>query len=491
MSLLEDREPIAAYLHLLKITRTTMRSMAIRLIGIALSATTLSGLRAEETGAERHAMAQKHLQRPAAEMSEKCLSDVRNLEDWQKKRPELRRRLLEMLGLDPLPARTPLEVQITGRLEHPVYHIEKIVFQSMPGLYVTGNFYVPAGSPRSLPTILYLCGHMPHPLGAKFHYQDRGIWFASHGYACLVLDTLEYGELAGIHHGTHSLNLWNWLSLGYTPAGVEVWNAIRALDYLETRPEVDARRIGLTGISGGGAMTWYTAAVDERVAVAAPVCSTLTFGSQAKHWVARGQCDCIYYHNTYQLDFPVVGALIAPRPLLMVSARKDSIFPPDGYHEAYRRAKKIYDLYAGAGTNGERIREVDDDVEHTDAPLFLREARSWMQRWLKKDATPLPPGTDSPPRETAEALACLNRPPKDAVNFRIHNQFTSPVSLKEPDTTAAWDAASREVDGAAEGQGVPLVPDGTSSVRDHGHQEHRRLGGPLRICILQRVLLPE
>jgi hypothetical protein len=92
----------------------------------------------------------------------------------------------------------------------------------MPGLYVTGNFYVPAGSSRSLPTILYLCGHTPHPLGAKFHFQDRGIWFASHGYACLVLNTLEYGELAGIHHGTHSLNMWNWLSLGYTPAGWSV-----------------------------------------------------------------------------------------------------------------------------------------------------------------------------------------------------------------------------------------------------------------------------
>ena len=82
-------------------------------------------------------------------------------------------------------------------------------------------------------------------------------------------------------------SLWNWLSLGYTPAGVEVWNAMRALDYLQTRPEVDPKLIGLTGISGGGAMTWYTAAVDERITAAAPVCSTFTFGSQAEHWVAR------------------------------------------------------------------------------------------------------------------------------------------------------------------------------------------------------------
>lgn len=106
---------------------------------------------------------------------------------------------------------------------------------------------------------------------------------------------------------------------------------------METRPEVDAKRIGLTGISGGGAMTWYTAAVDERIAVAAPVCSTFTWGSQADHWLARGQCDCIYYFNTYGWDFPTVAALIAPRPLLILSGQKDTIFPPDGYHEVCRK----------------------------------------------------------------------------------------------------------------------------------------------------------
>ena len=87
-------------------------------------------------------------------------------------------------------------------------------------------------------------------------FQHHGIWFARHGYVCLIIDTIEFGEISGIHHGTHDLGMWYWLSLGYTPAGPEVWNAIRALDYLESRPEVDPRRIALTGISGGGAMTW-------------------------------------------------------------------------------------------------------------------------------------------------------------------------------------------------------------------------------------------
>jgi cephalosporin-C deacetylase-like acetyl esterase len=376
---------------------------------------------AQENAAQRQAMATNQLKRLAIEMSERCLSDVKTLEDWQKQRPELRRQFLEMLGLDPLPSRTPLKPQITGRLERDGYRIEKLVFQSMPNLYVTGNFFVPKDAKKPLPTILYLCGHSPHPLGAKFSYQDRGSWFASHGYPCLVLDTLEFGEISGVHHGTHNLNMWNWISLGYTPAGVEVWNAIRALDYLETRPEVDMRRIGLSGISGGGAMTWYTAAVDERISAAAPVCSTFTYGSQAEHWLARGQCDCIYYNNTYAWDFPIVGALIAPRPLLIISGQKDSIFPPDGYHEVFQRAKRVYDLYAGASSD--RIREVDDDVGHSDPPHFLRAAREWMQRWLKNDPSSLPLETNTPPQETAEDLACLEKLPADAINFKIQNQF--------------------------------------------------------------------
>ena len=396
-------------------------------------------LLAQESAAQRHEMATNQLKRLNIEMSSRSLDDVLSLDVWKQERGELRRQLLEMLGLDPLPKRSPLNAQITGRLERDAYHIEKVVFQSLPGLYVTGNLYVPKGAAMSLPTVLYLCGHSPHPLGAKFQYQDRAIWFASHGFACFVLDTLEFGEVAGIHHGTHDLNMWNWLSLGYTPAGVEVWNAIRALDYLETRPEVDTRRIGLTGISGGGAMTWYTAAVDERIAAAAPVCSTFTWGSQAEHWLARGQCDCIYYHNTYIWDFPVVAALIAPRPLLILSGQKDSIFPPDGYHAVFQRAQKIYDLYAGSDAKSDRIREVDDNVAHSDPPLFLREARQWMQRWLKGDSTPLPLEPNNPPKETAEALACLNQIPKDTINFNVQNQFTAPVTLKKPASRTAWE----------------------------------------------------
>ena len=375
---------------------------------------------APDTPAARHQAVVAHLKKLAADVSARSLADVSTAADWQARREQVRRELLYTLGLDPLPQRTPLNVQITGTLRRPEFRVEKIVFQSLPRLYVTANFYLPEKAPAGrLPTILYVCGHSPDPLGAKVHYQDRAVSFVRRGYPCLVLDTLEFGEVAGLHHGIHDLNRWDWLSRGYTPAGVEVWNAIRALDYLETRPEVDPKRIGITGISGGGVVTWMTAAVDDRVAAAASVCGVWTFGTQALHWRASGQCDCIYFHNTFLSDLPTVAALIAPRPLLICGGQKDAEFPPDGYRELQEKLRRVYGLLDPSG-GADRVRLVDEDVGHTDSPLFRREARRWMDRWLRGDESS--DGADAPgePEKLAAAdLAVLPGPPADAINDRI------------------------------------------------------------------------
>jgi len=122
---------------------------------------------------------------------------------------------------------------------------------------------------------------------------------------------------------------------------------------------------------------------------------------------------------------------------IIISGQKDTIFPPDGYHEVFQRTKRVYDLYAGA--NSERIiREVDDNVGHSDPPLFLHEARQWMQRWLKGDPTPLREETSSPPKENAEDLTCRAKLPADAINYKVQNQFTTSVTLKNPASRAAW-----------------------------------------------------
>ena len=224
-----------------------------------------------------------------------------------------------------------------------------------------------------------------------------------------------------------------WLSLGYTPAGPEVWNAIRALDYLETRQEVDPKRIAVTGISGGGAMTWFTAAVDDRIQVAVPVLASWTIDAQIQENVVHHNCDCIYFQNTYQADLPLAAALIAPRPLKLMGAERDVAFPPMGYRAAYQRAQRIYGLYGAS----EKFAMYEENAEHQDILPFRKEADEWIGRWLKDDHTPFDEGTieKAPP----EALRVLDAYPPDAVNEGIDRTFIATAKLPQPSDVKSWE----------------------------------------------------
>jgi dienelactone hydrolase len=231
-------------------------------------------LSAAELPADR--MLTKYFQEETAQLNAQAFAEIKTLEDWTSRRDVYREQLFEMAGLSPRPEKTDLNAVVTGREEHADFSVEKLHYQSMPGLYATGNLYLPKNAKGRVPAILYVCGHANVKeggisYGAKANYQHHGEWFARHGYVCLTIDTIQLGELEGLHHGTYREGMWWWNSRGYTPGGVEAWNSIRALDYLQSRPEVDGGKLGMTGRSGGGAYTWLTAALDERVNVAVPV----------------------------------------------------------------------------------------------------------------------------------------------------------------------------------------------------------------------------
>lgn len=309
---------------------------------------------------------------------------IRDRATWEARRPELRRQLLDMLGLWPLPERTPLEAVVTGQVEHDDFVVEKLHFQSLPGLYVTANLYRPRVAAGRLPAILYACGHAQVKTnglscGNKTGYQHHGIWFARHGYVCLLIDTLQLGEIEGEHHGTHRLGKWWWNSRGYTPAGVEAWNAMRAIDYLQSRPEVDADRIGMTGRSGGGSYTWTTAAIDDRIRVAAPVAGITDLRDQVVNGVVEGHCDCMFFVNTHQWDFWLNAALIAPRPLLVVNTDSDPIFPLDGVQRLHERVRQVYALYQTLTNLGLVIAPGPHlDTQDLQVPVFR-----WFNRHLR------------------------------------------------------------------------------------------------------------
>src|SRR5262245_1201342 len=385
------------------------------------------------------AMIRAYFQRQAGEIADADLRDYKTKEQWEKARPELRRQLLEMLGLWPMPARTDLKATVTGKVERPKFTVEKLHFQSLPGLYVSGNLYVPKPVPKNAPAVLYVCGHGNVvkdgvSFGSKVAYQHHPAWFAEHGYVALVIDTLQLSEIPGLHHGTYREKMRWWHTLGYTPAGVECWNAMRALDYLDTRPEVDPKRLGVTGRSGGGAYSWWLAAVDERVQCAIPVAGIVDLEAQLnagypgrlEKGVIAGHCDCMFMVNTYRWDFATVVALVAPRPLLLGNSGQDDIFPVPGYRRIADKVRGIYELY-GAGN---KFALLETNGKHQDTPELRLGAFRWMNRWLKADDADVT--EDIFDRFTPQELKVLTTSPEDQVNTTIQESFIRAAAVELP-----------------------------------------------------------
>ena len=370
-------------------------------------------------------------------LADRSLADIQTLDDWNARKPELRRQLFEMLGLDPLPPKTDLKATITGKLDEAGFTVEKLHFQSRPGLYVTANLYVPKNLVRPAPAIVYGCGHSlvksnGVSYGNKVDYQRHGIWFARHGYVCLVLDTVQLGEIEGIHHGTYREGMWWWNSRGYSSAGVEAWNCIRALDYLETRTEVDKTRFGVTGRSGGGAYSWWLAALDERIQAACPVAGITDLENHVVDGTVEGHCDCMFMVNTYRWDYAQVAALVAPRPLLICNTDKDTIFPLDGVSRLHEKVRRIYDLHGASDRLGLLITEgPHKDTQELQVPVFR-----WFNRFLKKEE-PLVEAA-AVPLFTAQQLKVLDRLPADQLTSKCYESFTQLASdTRSPDMTRA------------------------------------------------------
>jgi dienelactone hydrolase len=364
----------------------------------------------------------------ARAVEERSLADIQSFDDWNKNKDKFRRQLHEMLGLDPLPPKTDLNSVVTGKLDHPEFTVEKLHFQSMPRLYVTANLYVPRNLTNPAPTILYVCGHANIKtngvsFGNKVGYQHWGAWFARNGYVALLIDTVQLGEIEGIHHGTYRESMWWWNSRGYSSAAAEAWNCIRALDYLETRPEVDKTKFGVTGRSGGGAYSWWIAALDERIKAACPTAGIADLRNHVVDGCVEGHCDCMFMVNTYRWDYAQVAALVAPRPLLIVNTDKDTIFPLDGVSRVHAAVRRIYDLHSATDrTVHEKLGLIITEGPHKDTQELQVPVMRWFNKWLK--------GSDAPVANFAEKLftgqqlKVFDTLPADQITKTCHENFT-------------------------------------------------------------------
>ncbi|MBK9166452.1 MAG: acetylxylan esterase [Bryobacterales bacterium] len=376
-----------------------------------------------------------YLERQADEITRQATDEIASPEKWERARPRRLEELRDMLGLLPWPERTPLNLQVTGVLDKGDYTVEKIAFESLPRVYVTANLYVPKKRAGRAPAIIYVCGHAVKPYGSKTHYQRHGISFARNGYVAMILDPIQIAETFALHHGVYNQEMEDWYARGYTPAGVEVWNAMRAIDYLETRTEVDASKIGITGRSGGAAMSWFTAAVDPRVKVASPVMGISTYAANVRDNTQRLHCDCMFPINTYLHDMLHQGALIAPRALRMMHGRQDRLFPIPGYEEFERRVGTLFQGYGKTGG----FDNIVVDTGHQDSHYLREQAIRWFDRHLMG----IPErrlDMDFSEAPELELAVFGGNPPSDARNFRVHEFFTTAGPPRRHASPAAWNA---------------------------------------------------
>ncbi|MGN6699375.1 MAG: alpha/beta hydrolase family protein, partial [Thermomicrobiales bacterium] len=264
----------------------------------------------------RHAPADRRLREVRDYNTAYPLPVFDTLAAWQRRAAELRQHILVSAGLWPLPERGPLRPILSGRLERDGYSVEKIYFESLPGFFVTGNLYRPLGCGGPLPAILNPHGHSRRGRLTNdevFSTPARCITFARQGYVAFTYDMIGYLDSKQLSHrfGGPAEHLW-----GLSLAGLQLWNSLRAVDFLCALPDVDPARIGCTGESGGGTQTFLLTAVDERIAVAAPV------NMVSAHM--QGGCLCenppLLRVATTNVE---IAALAAPRPLLLVSATGD------------------------------------------------------------------------------------------------------------------------------------------------------------------------
>ena len=293
------------------------------------------------------------------------------------------------------PERTPLNAETVGVIDADGYRIEKVIYESQPQHHVTANLYLPDGE-GPFAGVVVSSGHSRTAKTADYN-QRFGIMMARHGMAALCFDPIGQGErsqfldddgqpLYSSTTSEHFLVGVGSILVGRNTARYRVWDAMRSIDYLASRPEVDATRIGFTGCSGGGTLTSYVMALDDRVACAAPACYLTTFRKLIETIGPQDAEQNIYGQLAYGMDHPDYVIMRAPRPTLISSTTGD-YFDIEGAWDNYRQAKRIYSKLG----RPEQVDLVEVEGGHGVHPQNLATIAHWMQRWLAGRDEPVEP----------------------------------------------------------------------------------------------------
>jgi cephalosporin-C deacetylase-like acetyl esterase len=369
-----------------------------------------------------------HLEQVVKRRHDQLFEGITSVGEWERRKQATRDALAKMLWHDMRWPESPPTATVTFRQDHEGYSLENLVIETAPKVFLTANLYLPRKGTGPHPVVLYQCGH-----AAKHFYARHGAWFATHGIAALVMDNIEMGEIEFTHHGVYSRGWFHWYSRGFSPLAVELLNARRALDYLVTRSDIDRNRIGATGRSGGGMTTFFLAAIDERVRASAPVSGTLSTIGWIRDRLSMAHCDCQYPVNSYGLLYSEIGALVAPRPQLLVNADADRGFPMDAFNEMANKIGEVYRLYDATHA----LRTAITSGGHTDVEAIRLPVYSFfLEQLVGKNA---PVVSEGPVEEPAAAdLVCFrNGLPIDERLTRIDEELFTIRASSSPTSREA------------------------------------------------------
>ncbi len=344
-------------------------------------------LREMPDGSAPGQMVSRHLLRQAKPLFEHWRGQYE-----QRKTPEqiatyqktLREQFVQAIG--GLPERTPLNPKVTGVVARDGYRVEKVIFESLPGFYVTALLFLPDASrhPSPFPGVLVPCGHAGEAKAYE-EYQTMGALLALNGMAALVFDPIDQGErsqdpsLLPKIWGTsaHTMLGVGSILLGRNTARFEIWDGMRAIDYLQSRPEIDPKRIGCTGNSGGGTQTSYLMALDDRIVAAAVSCYITSFEALLSTIGPQDAEQNVFGQLAFGMDHADYLMMRAPTPILICAATQD-FFDIQGTWTSFRYAKRLYTRLGVA----ERISLLENDATHNYNKTQREGVARWMSRWL-------------------------------------------------------------------------------------------------------------
>ena len=312
------------------------------------------------------------------------------LAEWEAGREELRKKYMEIIGLDPLPEKTPLHPTLVGDavdLDHCTF--QRVVFESRPKVFVAAHLYIPKGVSFPVPAVIYVPGH-----SRRDAYRAHPRTYAENGFVSIALPMVgeegkrgagwgkcgEYGPIRG-----H----FNWYSTGYSAIGPSVWDGIRAVDYLLTLKDASGRamvakdKIGMAGLSGGSARTFWTVIADPRIACAVASCGFTAIEDYDRPGGINSTCDVHLFYNCFGLTYGELYSLIAPRALLVQHGTKDTLYPNPKPVADY--VGQIYKLYG----KPERFEFAVYDQGHSYGGGVWDRENSWMDKWLRTGDSPL------------------------------------------------------------------------------------------------------